>query len=206
MLDLLVRQAGHCLQQPQLAPPRRSPPRSGAIVFLPPAIGRPVRREPSAPCSAPGRHRLPFPAYRLPGTDQSSGLGQGAHDFFDEKRVSARALDQQLAQRCQFRLLPNQRAEQFVGARRRQRIEPNPQVIILGRPRVRISGAIINEKQNSTPPTNSRPKCPERIASRCRSSANPRKAPAASVPGSRAATTASARRKCAPVFPGAPCR
>ena len=107
-LDLLVGQAGHGLQQPQRH--HHADHRRGLEQLF-------FRHRQSVDPFGENRahrarhaHGVDCRPQRIgsPGTDQSSGLGQRTHDFFDEKWVSSGAFDQQLAQRCQFRLLSDQ--------------------------------------------------------------------------------------------------
>ena len=80
---------------------------------------------------------------------QHPGLHQGAHALFQEKRIALRARDQQPLERRQAGVLPQQGVEDGLGARWRQRIEPQLRIVGLAAPAVLVLGAVVDQQQQA---------------------------------------------------------
>ena len=79
--------------------------------------------------------------------DQHPGLHQGAHALFQKEGIALGAGDQELCERRQTGVIPQQRLEEFVGAGRRQRVEPQLRVVGLAAPAVLVLRAIVDQQQ-----------------------------------------------------------
>ena len=80
---------------------------------------------------------------------QHPGLHQGAHALFQEEGIALRARDQQPLERRQAGVLPQQGVEDGLGARRRQRIEPQLRIVGLAAPAVLVLGAVVDQQQQA---------------------------------------------------------
>ena len=79
--------------------------------------------------------------------DQHPGLHQGAHALLQEEGVALGARDQERCERCQTGVIPQQRLQQFLGTRRRQRVEPELGVVGLAPPAMLILRAVVDQQQ-----------------------------------------------------------
>ncbi len=122
------------------APPCQSPRRSGGGVS-PPGQAVDARRQ----------HRLHRGWHLKAGerlrqaigprlAHQHPGLHQGAHALFQKEGIALGARNQELLERRQAGVVPEQGLQEFVGAGRRQRVEPQLGVVGLAAPAVLILG------------------------------------------------------------------
>ena len=107
-------------------------------------------RAASTACTVAGTCRLSRGLRQAIGprlADQHAGLHQGAHALLQEEGIALGALDQQLLERRQAGVVPQQRLEECVGARRRQRVEPQLRVVGLAAPAVLVLRAVVDQQQ-----------------------------------------------------------
>ena len=81
--------------------------------------------------------------------DQHPGLHQRAHALLQEEGIALGARDQEPLERCQAGVVPQQGLEELVGARRRQRIEPQLRVVGLAAPAVLVLRAVVDQQQEA---------------------------------------------------------
>ena len=81
--------------------------------------------------------------------DQHARLHQGPHALLQEEGVALGARDQQPLERRQAGIVPEQGLEELVGARRRQRVEPQLGVVGLAAPAVLVLGAIVDQQEDA---------------------------------------------------------
>ena len=79
--------------------------------------------------------------------DQHPGLHQGAHALFQEEGIALGARNQELLERRQAGVIPQQGLQELVGAHRRQRVEPQLRVVGLAAPAVLVLGAVVHQEQ-----------------------------------------------------------
>jgi hypothetical protein len=79
--------------------------------------------------------------------DEHAGLHQRAHAFLQEEGVALSACDQQVHERCQAQVLPEERLQELVGTHRGQRIESHLCVVGLRTPPVLILWTIVDQEQ-----------------------------------------------------------
>ena len=81
--------------------------------------------------------------------DQHPGLHQGAHALLQKEGIALGARDQELLERCQAGVVPQQGLQQLLGARRGQRVEPQLRVVGLAAPAVLVLRAIVDQQQQA---------------------------------------------------------
>ena len=81
--------------------------------------------------------------------DQHPGLHQGPHALLQEEGIALGALDQELLERRQAGIVPQQGLQQCLGARGRQRVEPELGVVGLAAPAVLVLRAVVDQQQQA---------------------------------------------------------
>ena len=114
-------------------------------------------------------------------------LHQRPHALLQEERVPA--LDQELLERLERRVVAEERLQQLAGALGRERIEPELAVVGLAAPAVLVLGPVVHEQQQARR-AGSRPGYRAAPASRRRSSGDPRRSAGAAAPRSPGAAAA----------------
>ena len=98
-----------------------------------------------------GRHlhgwRGPAPGDSARAHHQGAGLDQRADALLQEERVAFGPLDQERLERLKPGSSPSSAIEQFVGALRRQRIDPELGVVALVPPAVAVLGAVVDQQE-----------------------------------------------------------
>ena len=79
--------------------------------------------------------------------DEHPGLDEGAHELLEEERVAAAPLDQELAERPERAVAPDQRVEQLARGRRREGLDRELREAGLARPVVLVLGTVVHEQQ-----------------------------------------------------------
>ena len=123
-------------------------------------------------------------------THQHPGLHQGAHALFQEKGIALGARDEQLLERRQAGVRPQQGVEDRLGARRGQRIEPQLRIVGLTAPAVLVLRAVVDQQQQAGRGQAVDEAVEQGLGLGYRSSADPQTPAAAAAPGSRAAARA----------------
>ena len=80
---------------------------------------------------------------------QHLGLGEGVHALFQEERIALGALDQELLERPQARVVAHQRPQQLLGALGRQRIDAELGVVALAGPAVLVFGPVAHQDERA---------------------------------------------------------
>ena len=107
-------------------------------------------RAASTACTVAGTCRLSAGLRQAIGPelpDQYPRLHQGAHALLQKEGIALGARDQELFERREAGVVPQQRLKNGVGARRRQRIEPQLRVVGLAAPAVLILGPVVDQQQ-----------------------------------------------------------
>ena len=91
----------------------------------------------------------PAPGDRPPARPPDPGLHQRPHALLQEEGIALGALDQELLERRQAGVVPQQGLEEFVGARRRQRVEPQLRVVGLAAPAVLVLRAVVDQEEDA---------------------------------------------------------
>ena len=81
--------------------------------------------------------------------DQHPGLHQGAHALLQKEGIALGARDQELLERRQAGVIPQQGLQELVRAGRRQRVEPQLRVVGLAAPAVLVLRAIVDQEQEA---------------------------------------------------------
>ena len=74
---------------------------------------------------------------------------RASHALLQEEGIAFGACDQERLERCQTGVVPQERLQQLVRARRRQRVEPELGVEGLAAPAVLILGAVVDQEQEA---------------------------------------------------------
>ena len=82
-------------------------------------------------------------------TDQPLRFHQGPHALFQKEGVALGALDQALGERLQTDIVPQEAAEQVLGAGRGQRVEPELGVVGFITPAVLVLGAVVDQQEQA---------------------------------------------------------
>src|SRR5262249_19940640 len=86
-------------------------------------------------------------AIGTPLTDQDSSLHQGAYALFQEEGVALSTRNQELGERRQAGVVPEQGLQELVGTHSWQRVQPQLRVVRLRSPAVLVLRSIVDEKQ-----------------------------------------------------------
>ena len=78
---------------------------------------------------------------------QHPGLHQGAHALLQKEGIALGARDQELLERRQAGVVPQQGLQELVGTRRGQRVEPELRVVGLAAPAVLVLRAVVDQEQ-----------------------------------------------------------
>ncbi len=81
--------------------------------------------------------------------DQHPGLHQSAHAFFQEEGIALRARDEELEERRQGRVVPEEPVQQFLGTRGGERVEPELGVGRLTAPVMVVFGTVVDEEHEA---------------------------------------------------------
>ncbi len=79
--------------------------------------------------------------------DQYPAFHQGAHALFQEEGIALRAGDQQVFERRQARVIPEESLEECLGTRRRQRVEPELAVVGFAAPAMLVLRPVVDQQQ-----------------------------------------------------------
>ena len=80
---------------------------------------------------------------------QHPGLHQGAHALLQKEGIALGARDQELLERHQAGVVPQQGLQELVGTGGRQRVEPQLRVVGLAAPAVLVLRAIVDQQQQA---------------------------------------------------------
>ena len=81
--------------------------------------------------------------------DQHPGLHQGAHALLQEEGIALGTRNEELDQRLQGRMIPEELVQQFLGTRGGERIEAELRVVRLAAPAMVIVGTVVDEEHEA---------------------------------------------------------
>ena len=79
--------------------------------------------------------------------DERPGLDEGPHALLQEERVAFRPRDQHASQRLEAGVGPEQRAEELLGALRREGVQPELRVVGPASPAMRVLRPVVHEEE-----------------------------------------------------------